>query len=236
MSARQVKMKKRNRPDGLSLDRYKGHENWSYRRWAWEFLRRDEEFIRACAAVDRKDRSEEDVAREFHLVKFKHCNMSFDSKKSPVPSYTTQTVKKWVILKNDEPKTAHIGVNPGLQPGQVLLRFDLNQEFIVGGSLEAQLRVAKSSLKSALATYSEAIGKKPAPTKRPERTSFLELLRRLDAVAAHDVSVQGLVALQPDAFRDLESDQRSKKAASLMRTPKEYAKKAYLTLAIYASK
>lgn len=235
MPTKPVKIKKGNRPDGLSLERYKGHETWSYRRWAWEFLRRDDDFIRACAAVDNNERTERDVAKEFHLSKFKHCNMGFKSKKSPAPTYTVETIKKWARLKHSETKAPQVRLKAELEPGQVLLRFDLNQEFIVGGSLDAQLRAAKSTLKESLATYAEATKKKPAPKKKPERKSFLELLRRLDAVAGNDVGVQGLAALQPDDFLELESDERSTKVDSLMRTPRKYAKRVFLSLAIHTN-
>ena len=236
MPVKPVKIKKGNRPDGLSLERYKGHETWSYRRWAWEFLRRDDDFIRACAAVDTKAREEQDVAKEFHLLNFKHCNMGFKSKKSPAPSYTVQVIKKWANLKNSEANSSQIRLKAELEPGQVLLRFDLNQEFIVGGSLDAQLRVAKRALEKTLTAYVEATKKKRAPKKKPERKSFLELLRRLDAVAGHDVGAQGLATLYPDDFLELESDDRSKKTASLMRAPREYAKRIFLSLAIHTSK
>lgn len=235
MPAKQVKIKKGNRPDGLSLDRYKGHETWSYRRWAWEFLRRDDDFIRACAAVDSNERTQRDVAKEFHLLHFKHCNMGFKSKKSPAPSYTVQAIKKWANLKCGETKELQVRLKAELAPGQVLLRFDLNQEFIVGGSLDAQLRVAKRTLEKTLTAYVEATKKKPAPKKKPERKIFLELLRRLDAVAGHDVGSRGLAALQPVDFLELESTGSSKRTDSLMRTPREYAKRVYLSLAIHTN-
>ncbi len=62
MSEIKVTPPKTNRPDGLSIDRYKGHEKWSYRRWAWEFLRRNKDFIKACEALDRKEGTEEEIA------------------------------------------------------------------------------------------------------------------------------------------------------------------------------
>ena len=72
MSEKKVESKKAKRPDGLSLDRYKGHEKWSYRRWAWEFLRRNEDFIAACDALNRNEKTEIEIAEEFHLADFKH--------------------------------------------------------------------------------------------------------------------------------------------------------------------
>ena len=45
-----------------------------------------------------------------------------------------------------------------------------------------------------------------------------------------------LAALQPDDFLELDSTGSSKKMDSLMRTPREYAKRVYLSLAIHAGK
>lgn len=241
MPAKPPKIIKPKRPDGLSIDRYKGHEKWSYRRWAWEFLRRNNEFIQACEALESKKpeertAAEKDLAEQFYLAVFKHCNMSYKSKENPSPKFAVRTIKKREKLDADKPDALPLKRTVEMAAGQVWLRFDLNHEFIVGGSLDTQLRVAKRSLKTALATYSEAIGRKPAITKKPKCNSFLTLLRRLDAVAGHNVGVQGLAALELDAFSNLGSAERSKKADSLMRRPKEYAKDVYLTLAIYASK
>jgi hypothetical protein len=236
MPIKKVKIKKEKRPNGLSLERYRGHENWSYRRWAWEFLRRDDDFIHACTAVDNKEKTEQEIAEKFHLLHFKHCDAAFKSQKSPPPRFTVSTIKKRANLNSDEAGEARVENTVALAPGQVWLRFDLNHEFLVGGSIEAQLRVAKRSLNIALLAYAEAIRKTPNPTKKPEGKSFLELLRRLDAVAGHDVGVKGLAGLQPGDFESLKSGERSKKAASLMRTPREYAKEVYLSLAVHASK
>jgi hypothetical protein len=241
MAEKLPKIIKPKRPNGLSLDRYKGNEKWSYRRWAWEFLRRNDEFIRACDALDNKRpdervAAEKEIAKKFHLSVFKHCNKGYRSKESPRPKFAVRAIKKIEKLDADNSSTQPSKRTAEISAGQVWLRFDLNHEFIVDGSLDAQLRVAKRSLKTALAEYSEAKGEKPAQVKKPERKIFLELLRRLDAVAGHHVGVQGLAALQPDEFDDLGSAERSKKANRLMQAPREYAKKVYLTLAICASK
>jgi hypothetical protein len=91
---KQPVMSKRKRHDGLSLDGYKGHEKWSYRRWAWEFLRRNDKFAKACIAVDNEERTSEEVAREFHLSRFKHFKSAYKSAESPAPSFSMRTIKK----------------------------------------------------------------------------------------------------------------------------------------------
>jgi hypothetical protein len=62
-------------------------------------------------------------------------------KKSPAPSFTVRAIKKWANVKNGEANSSQVRLKAELEPGQVLLRFDLNQELIAGGSLDAQLRV-----------------------------------------------------------------------------------------------
>lgn len=142
MSEKKVESKKAKRPDGLSLDRYKGHEKWSYRRWAWEFLRRNEDFIAACDALNRNEKTEIEIAEEFHLADFKHYKKPYKSTSSPAPKFTVRTIKKRMKL----PTKKHDGKPLEMSTGQVWLRFDLNHEFIVRGSLDAQLRVAQRSL------------------------------------------------------------------------------------------
>lgn len=67
------KRKKRKRPDGTDIERYAGCEKWSYRRWAWAFLRRNEHFQAACKAADAsgKDEDKAIVAAEYGLKRYK---------------------------------------------------------------------------------------------------------------------------------------------------------------------
>lgn len=231
MSEIKVTPPKTNRPDGLSIDRYKGHEKWSYRRWAWEFLRRNKDFIKACEALDRKEGTEEEIAEKFHLLDFKHYRMTYKSKNNPSPKFIVRTIKTRANLTTKEFK----GKPTKMSSGQVWLRFDLNHEFIVHGSLDAQLRVAKNSLNLALKEYAETIKKQRPIKKKPERSQLINLLRRLDAIAATNPKWKGLAALYPEKFKDKDSDERSKIAGSLIRAAYLHAKETYLTLAIHAA-
>lgn len=53
--------KKRPWPDGTDLDFYMklNVHKWSYRRWAWEFLRRNRKFIEACKSVVNENADEQ---------------------------------------------------------------------------------------------------------------------------------------------------------------------------------
>jgi hypothetical protein len=112
----------------------------------------------------------------------------------------------------------------------------LKQEFLVSGSLKAQIRVAEHSLHQALSEYTAITGGTPAAIKKPQRNNFLPALRRLDAVQAHKGNVQGLMALHPALFDRNDSVQRTDQSESLMRTLHKYAEDVYLTLAIRAGK
>lgn len=236
MSEQNNAIKRPKRPDGISIDRYKGNEKWSYRRWAWEFLRRNDEFIAACDAVDRKEKTEAEVAQEFFLLQFKHCNRGYKSKVSPPPKFIVRTISKktnlTTIRMDEKPSVKSVEISGG----QVWLRFDLNHEFVVRGSLDAQIRVAKRSLHLVLDEYAGIINKKLPSKRKPERAAFLDLLRRLDAISGSEVKWKGLAALYPEKFSDLDSDQRSKVTDSLIRSARLHAKETYLTLATHSVK
>ena len=226
-------LKKTNRPDGLLVERYKGHENWSYRKWAWQFLRRDRDFIRACEAVDGKVREAAEVAKEFHLSSFKHYRMGFASEGNPAPRFLVRTIRSVKHLVNINLEDPNIAFRTRLRLGEIWIKFDLNHEYIVGGSIKAQLRVAKTVLKKSMQEYSESQKRSPKKVRRPQAKIFLHLLRSLDAEASHGSLVEGMCRLYPEKFEGLESDQKSKEAASLMRTAREYSKEVYLSLAVH---
>ena len=237
MSRTNVAPRSSNRPNGLSIASYKGYEKWSYRRWAWEFLRRNEDFIAACDALDqqepnRKETTQKKLAEKFHLQSFKDYRTSYKSDGNPAPKFSVRTIRKIVELTNPEPD----GKAVKIRSGQVWLRFDLNHEFVVLGSLDCQLRVAKRSLNLALKEYAEITKKKLPAKKKPERTKLIDLLRRLDACAGSDVKWKGLAELYPQEFRDKASDERSKIAGSLIRAARLHAKQTYLTLAVHAAR
>jgi hypothetical protein len=64
---------KRLLPDGSNDSDYEGCKDWDYRRWAWEYLRRNLDFREACCEASKiKDKSERialegKIAREFML-------------------------------------------------------------------------------------------------------------------------------------------------------------------------
>jgi hypothetical protein len=88
------------RPTGLTRDEYRGHEKWSYRRWAWEFLRRNQEFIRACRESRGDPERQAQVATEFGLKRFKPYTEGFTTNKRPM--FSAASVDSWSALDAEE--------------------------------------------------------------------------------------------------------------------------------------
>jgi len=60
------------RPDGTDVGRYRNLNKWSYRKWAWEFLRRNTSFIAECKRVrNGTEADRQAVADQYGLKKFK---------------------------------------------------------------------------------------------------------------------------------------------------------------------
>ena len=66
-------------PNGMNRKDYPDYEEWSYRRWAWEFLRRNRDFQKACAELDTTpmppdlfEIASRWVAERFHLRTYFH--------------------------------------------------------------------------------------------------------------------------------------------------------------------
>lgn len=84
------------RPNGIERDRYFGCERWSYRRWAWEFLRRNEGFIAACDRVDDGALdSQQEIADRFGLRDFKHYKENYSSEVSRTPRFAGASIRRW---------------------------------------------------------------------------------------------------------------------------------------------
>jgi hypothetical protein len=141
-----------NRPDGTDIRRYKSINKWTYRRWAWEFLRRNEEFIRKCDSLnaDSDEEEKQRVADQFGLRRFKDYREPY-AKKSGMPKFEIGTIKSHHNL--DLSRNEAISKRIKIQPGEVLIRFDLNQAADDIQALKKQLRLANQSLIKHLSTY-----------------------------------------------------------------------------------
>lgn len=173
---------KRKRPNGLDLNRYEGLESWSYRRWAWEFLRRNPDFIKACKSIELEgtDEEKQEIALKFGLKKFKSYREGYESNLG-TPIFSSGSISSISNLENSNGSVITKRVK--ISSGEILIRFDLNLAVEDKQAFEKQLRLAKLHLQKKLLTFSENHSKKIIEHKHPVNT-FGIYLRLLDLRAA----------------------------------------------------
>lgn len=178
--AEQIIKKKRRTYDGTNLKDYIKCNSWSYRRWAWAFLCRNSEFIKACEEVVNGDDEEKaKVAKRFGLIKFKYY-MDVQSKKDGFPAFNDSAIKCWENIDN-ELITKEIPI----YPGQVVIRFMLASEINSRQALGAQITKAKNTLNKRLIEFEKYLDQRIGK-RGPKATSFIEYLRILD-MQAHGI-------------------------------------------------
>lgn len=166
-------------PSGEDLAEYEGHENWPPRRWAWEFLRRNDRFRRACRSVDPQDiRGQKKIAREFGLREFKDYRMPFGTGRRR-PKFRVN----WIgYTTNAGRKSKRTISSRTLLPGQVIVRFDLASMCWDKKAIEPQLRVARKVIEEQLAIHAKAQfgADHVVQDRRPKSDLLIRHLRTLD--------------------------------------------------------
>lgn len=154
---------------------YRNFREWTYKRWAWEFLRRNPEFRNACLAAGDDPARRAQVATEFVLKRFKRHSEGYTSG-SGRPLFLSSSVSSWICDEGEESRQPKVKI----KAGQVLVRFDLSVTTVDREAIEAQLRHASDIIRRRQKDYLAAMGiAEPAkPSARP--TYFLRNLRLLD--------------------------------------------------------
>ena len=214
------------RPEWNKPETYPGTpDDWTFSRWAWEFLRRNKNFQADSEAV--KDASETDrrkMARKYGLAEYKHYK----------EAHVTPTSCLWVaeaIFKYKAATEDGTEVRFTLQKNEVALVFDLNHIQHVGKSaLEAQLYAARSVLDEYLADFSITV-----PDVRVSRRGFFELLRVYDGMEVDGATLTEVArVLKPEDFgngdNDKETDAR-KRIHDLRRRAQELVENGYRNVA-----
>lgn len=221
------------RPNGVDQERYKNCDKWSYRRWAWEFLRRNPKFIAACNQVRVKgDAEKQQVADEYGLVKFKDYREAYSSSGLDAPRFTLGklTIKSNLGSGQDSKTVKQIKVGEG----QVGVLIDLNHALQDANALKKQLRLVGKVLQDRLTTLENTAGKKAKPAKfKP--SLFLEYIRILDCLAAGHSQpkiAQLLFPQKAGADRDALIDIIKPK----IRSAKEHSMEKYPSIALLPSR
>lgn len=225
--------KKSPRPDGSNQERYKNCEKWSYRRWAWEFLRRNKRFIEACERV--KDGSEEQkatVAKEFGLKRFKSCNEAYGGR-SGRPAFDDGGIISWSNLGQHKEMSRRIKIRRDF--GQVVIRFNLLPAIDNDSALDTQLDKAKQRLDERLNALRAKLHK-PAPKQpKPQSDLFGRYIRLLDLRAYKNTYVECAKVIFPE-FAYLTNSELSNLVKNSIKTANGYAAKGYRHLALRKGK
>jgi hypothetical protein len=231
--------KKKGRPDGTDESCYKGWEKWSYRKWAWEFLRRNPDFISACKKVRRKEyvNNQQDVATDFGLKKFKPYTESY-SGISGKPAFSVGSIASWTNINSDthevEPTKP---LRLVLLGGQAIVRFDVATALADKQILEKQLRVTRIRLENRLKMYSEKLGI-VVTNKHPHKVGlFVEYLRLLDGIAAGRTQFESALSAIPGLSEKIKKFQTTKEEqapaiSKKIRRANKYTTELYRYLAV----
>ena len=182
------KRKKRKRPDGTDVERYVGCEKWSYRRWAWEFLRRNEHFQAACKAADTSGQANDKakIAAEYGLKRYKSYREGYVSE-SGRPIFAAGSITSWSHADCENDGSRRVRVS--LDGGQILIRFDVASALSDVQILEKQIRLADSRLRKRLKSIEVQLNKE-AMVRRNKVSTFGHYLRLLDLRAAGTTLVE----------------------------------------------
>ncbi|WP_441459774.1 transcriptional regulator domain-containing protein [Burkholderia thailandensis] len=164
-------------PEGLDNSDYEGWENWNYRRWAWEFLRRNTEFWKACDSLPKSKEAriaqKRAIRDQFGLRRFKHYSEAYDEGKpaqfraiavSPRITHGSSTWSRQ--LRNDE----------------VCIVFKLRPSLFSSSALKLQLEKAGNIVERRANDLRKELGISRKPkTVTQKHPSLLRKLKLLDA-------------------------------------------------------
>lgn len=240
-----MQQKQANFPSGIETEDYRGCKKWSNRRWAWEFLRRNTEFQKACdAAVSSSDGNgdlKKDVASQFHLKKFKHYSEEYGPKESR-PSFVP-IFAFWSIPEGKESRKIKLTI----VEGQILIRFDIRPAASSKSSLNSQISRAKKILENRLMEFSAKTNSKPEYnfSKKSSPEAKRDWLRMIDLTRSNHSQPEIFLKLNPNTKEEKDKNGKSLhgsrdelrlKFKSAYRTSERIMLGGYLALALKQEK
>lgn len=217
---------KKSRPTGINVQDYKGYEKWTFKRWAWEFLRRNADFARRCRTAGGDPAVQQAVADEFGLKRFKDFRESYGQ--GGKPRFSDAAVATWSWMQ-DQQRVRRIPI----ERGQVAIRFDLSATTQDIAALDAQLRNAKSILAKRQRAYLLEIAAPEPKARRNKPMFFLQSLRLLDLMdygASHGVpDAQAWMIVRHDVTLDEARGAPDPLASQEVAKPRELAREMAAT-------
>lgn len=225
---------KEKRPDGTDPTRYKNIEKWSYQKWAWEFLRRNEDFISECKRIEYgTEIDKQAVAKQFELKKFKTYSESYKGGNG-CPRFLLGSISSWTNLDSDPNNQNRVTTR--LCHGQVLIRFDLASVISDRKALDKQLRLAEARIKKRLVAYEKQTHKEAAVHKM-KAMNFGIYIRLLDCLSLGKTPLECAKLIFPSKVSDGQTDHYLRQAVKApIAAALKLADEGYIYLSILAGK
>ncbi|MDR3571286.1 MAG: hypothetical protein P4L81_03750 [Candidatus Pacebacteria bacterium] len=213
-------------PDGTDISAYEGFETWHYRRWAWEFLRRNDDFREACSGLkklhgDDRDLRKREIAKEFMLRNFRHCDRKVRDQDRI--AFLAQKISPF------SPSVTEWGAS--LENYEVAIVFDLRPSLYAKNAIKSQLENTRKTLLKRLAEFKTLIAfenKSAAATVKED--VYLHRLRVLDARRAKLTWEQIAECLQTDADRLIDIKDRTERLRKDHKEAMKFVKFGYLRI------
>ena len=180
-------------PTGQRAGEYEGWEKWGDIKWAWEFLKRNNEYQECCVKCERNStsiRKRNAIARkEFGLLQFKDYREPFEGNEVVSPRFVTTNIQYWPqITEKQQQKCRDRNLKLVVRPGEVVFKFDLRAVEKTSKTIDGQLCAARTLLTKLTDQWLALVKKttKRRPRKRLAGREALELLRLLDLIAFND--------------------------------------------------
>lgn len=225
------------RGDNPYAAQYLGWSAWTPGRWAWEFLRRNDEFQKACQRDDLNKAQREQIAEKFHLVRFKDYRESYDNERPLFARSIKLFPRRSAFKKRLEQDAAGAAPAPikvyAPRDNEVVITFRLEPGADVGTKvLTAQLAQARSRLEQYLAMLRK-VRSHGSGSQNLDPTELFQYLRTLDLLRA-GVSNSEIVSKVEGMSRDAGFRDRAvvKRGSELKTRAKKLASRGYLKLSL----
>jgi hypothetical protein len=203
------------------------------RRWAWEFLRRNDAFIAACDEIaalpgesDRKA-AQRAVAAKFGLNRFKPYTQEYADDKPP--KFTVSGIYVYANTSQDEPKEVPL---TALKKGEVVVQFNLMPSVEDERAMLAQLKQARVELRAMRRKLMKVL---PAPVSVVRSAGQARLYIRhicvLDLIRSEGAVTAALRVLRADE-ETLGYLLREDGGNALVAMARKFAEEQYLAVAL----
>jgi hypothetical protein len=213
-------------PDGTNIEDYVDWESWNYSDMAWQYLRRNPDFQRACLELNEYTSDIENarkiIAENYFLNKFKDFRE---------PIFLEREGFLSILSKSRAPRNAeNIEFNKQLKPYQVGFVVDLRLSLCSNSVIDVQLKQIRSilekrrnSIRNEFSNY-EDIG---SPTS--DRDTHLLRLRILDLRKSGNRSWKEIAEVV-DPGSSVDVDYRADRARKTGDTARQFVNFGYIAL------